>query len=157
MARRRRAERRSLEPDRKYNNELVAHFISKMMERGKKTISERIVYGALDRVKEKMPGENPLEVLIRAIDNVKPKVEVKSRRVGGATYQVPVEVSPARQRALALRWIIQYAQARKGVPMGQALALELMEAHKNQGNAIKKRDDTYKMAQANRAFAHYRW
>lgn len=157
MSRRRRAERRVLAPDRKYNNELVAHLVNMVMECGKKSVAERIVYGAMDRIKEKMAGENPLEVLIRAVDNVKPKVEVKSRRVGGATYQVPVEVGFVRQRAMAIRWIITYSKARKGVPMGEALALELMDAHKNQGNAIKKREDTHKMAQANRAFAHYRW
>jgi len=157
MSRRRRAERRELAPDRKYNNELVAHLINKVMECGKKSVAEGIVYGALETVKEKMAGEDPLEVLIKAVDNVKPRVEVKSRRVGGATYQVPVEVSPARQRALALRWIILYAQTRKGVPMHQGLAFELMDALKNQGNAMKKKDDMHKMAQANRAFAHYRW
>lgn len=157
MSRRRRAEKRVLAPDRKFNNELVAHLVNMVMECGKKSTAEGIVYGALDSIKEKMPGENPLEVLIRAVDNAKPKVEVKSRRVGGATYQVPVEVGATRQRAMALRWIISYSQARKGVPMGQALAMELMDAYKNQGNAIKKREDTHKMAQANRAFAHYRW
>jgi len=144
-------------PDSKYNSELVAHIISKVMWRGKRSVASMIVYGALDQIKVKMPDAAPLEVLVRAVDNVKPKVEVKSRRVGGATYQVPVEVSSGRQIALALRWIIQYAQARKGVPMGQGLALEIMEAFQNQGNAVKKREDTHKMAQANRAFAHYRW
>ena len=157
MARRRRAERREKAPDRKYNSELVAHFISKVMERGKRSVAEMIIYGALDTIKSKMPEQDPLEVLVRAVDNVKPRVEVKSRRVGGATYQVPVEVGAVRARALALRWLIQYAQARKGVPMQQGLALEFMDAYKTQGNAIKKRDDTHKMAQANRAFAHYRW
>ncbi|MEI6807114.1 MAG: 30S ribosomal protein S7 [bacterium] len=157
MSRRRRAEKRVLAPDRKFNNELVAHLVNMVMECGKKSTAEGIVYGALDSIKEKMAGENPLEVLIRAVDNVKPKVEVKSRRVGGATYQVPIEVGAIRQRAMALRWIISYSQARKGVPMGQALSLELMDAYKNQGNAIKKREETHKMAQANRAFAHYRW
>jgi small subunit ribosomal protein S7 len=127
------------------------------MVAGKKSVAEKIVYGALDRLKEKMDGEDPLEVLIRAVNNVKPRVEVKSRRVGGATYQVPIEVSSVRQRALALRWIIQFAQGRKGTPMGKALATELMDAFNNQGNAIKKKDDTHKMAQANKAFAHYRW
>lgn len=157
MSRRRRAEKRVLAPDRKFNNELVAHLVNMVMECGKKSTAEGIVYGALDSIKEKMAGENPLEVLIRAVDNVKPKVEVKSRRVGGATYQVPIEVGAIRQRAMALRWIIAYSQARKGIPMGQALSLELMDAYKNQGNAIKKREETHKMAQANRAFAHYRW
>ncbi|MDI6774684.1 MAG: 30S ribosomal protein S7 [Verrucomicrobiota bacterium] len=156
MGRRRRAEKRSLAPDPKFSSELVARFISCIMKRGKKSVAERIVYGALDEVKEKMK-QDPLEVLIRAIDNVKPRVEVKSRRVGGATYQVPVEVNRDRQLALALRWLVSFSAARKGAPMGKALAQELMDAFNNQGNAIKRRDDTHKMAQANKAFAHYAW
>jgi small subunit ribosomal protein S7 len=156
MARRRRAEKRDIIPDPKYNNELVARVINCIMRRGKKSVAEGIVYGALDEIKQKMT-EDPLEVLVKAVDNVKPKVEVKSRRVGGSTYQVPTEVNRFRQQALALRWVIQFSQARKGVPMEKALALELMEAYKNQGNAIRKRDDTHKMAQANKAFAHYAW
>jgi small subunit ribosomal protein S7 len=143
-------------PDLRYNNDLVARLISKVMERGKKSVAESIVYGALDTVKEQT-SQDPIEVFKTAMDNIKPKLEVKSRRVGGATYQVPVEVSPDRQAALAMRWIISYAQGRKGVSMGRALAQELLDAYKNQGNAIKKRDDTHKMAQANKAFAHYRW
>lgn len=154
--RRRKAEERTLVPDPRYNSELVAHLINHVMEQGKKSVAGGIVYGALDAIKQKMSAD-PLEVLIRAIDNVKPRVEVKSRRVGGATYQVPVEVHPSRQMAVAMRWIILYAQGRKGVPMQRALALELMDAYNEQGNAIKKRDDTHKMAQANKAFAHYRW
>jgi small subunit ribosomal protein S7 len=130
--------------------------MSYLMERGKKTVAERIVYGALDEIKEKM-GEDPLEVLVRAVDNIKPRVEVRSRRVGGATYQVPVEVNRDRQMALALRWIMQICRSRKGVPMKTALAQEIMDAFKNQGNAVKKREDTHKMAQANKAFAHYAW
>ncbi len=156
MARRRAAERRAVIPDPKYNSELVARVITCVMRKGKKSIAERIVYGALDEIKEKL-NEDPLGVAIRAIDNVKPRVEVKSRRVGGATYQVPVEVSRDRQMALALRWLVTFASTRKGVPLRKSLALELMDAFKNQGNAIKKRDDTHKMAQANRAFAHYAW
>jgi len=156
MARRRRADKRDIIPDPKYNNELVARVINSIMRRGKKSVAEGIVYGALDEIKQKMT-EDPLEVLVKAIDNVKPKVEVKSRRVGGSTYQVPTEVNRFRQAALALRWLIQFSQARKGVPMGKALALELMEAYKNQGNAVRKRDDVHKMAQANKAFAHYAW
>jgi small subunit ribosomal protein S7 len=143
-------------PDPRYTSELVAHLINHVMGGGKKSVALGIVYGALAHVKEKM-GQEPLEVLIRAIDNVKPKVEVKSRRVGGVTYQVPIEVDSSRQLGLALRWIIQFAQARKGVPMRRALALEIMDAHNEQGNAIKKRDEVLKMAQANKAFAHYRW
>ena len=157
MARRHKAERRVLTPDTKYNSELVTRVINHVMYAGKKTTAERIVYGALAEIASKMENEDPLEVLVRAIDNVKPRVEVKSRRVGGATYQVPVEVSRHRQMALALRWITGYCKARKGMPMGRAMALELMDAFNNQGNAIKKRDDTHKMAQANKAFAHYAW
>jgi small subunit ribosomal protein S7 len=156
MARRRAAERRAVIPDPKYNSELVARIITCVMRRGKKSVAERIVYGALDEIREKM-NEDPLGVAIRAIDNVKPRVEVKSRRVGGATYQVPIEVSRDRQLALALRWMVSFASTRKGVPLKRSMAMELMDAFKNQGNAIKKRDDTHKMAQANRAFAHYAW
>ena len=154
--RRRRAEQRTLVPDPKFNSGLVAHLINHVMDAGKKSVAVGIVYGALEQIRQKTEGD-PLEVLIRAIDNVKPRVEVKSRRVGGATYQVPVEVASGRQMAVALRWIIQYAKARRGVPMQRALALELLDAYNEQGIAIKKRDDTHKMAQANKAFAHYRW
>jgi small subunit ribosomal protein S7 len=155
--RRRKAERRALTPDPKYNNNLVAHLVNQVMRDGKKSIAEAIVYGALETIKTKAEGSDPLEVLIRAVDNVKPRVEVKSRRVGGATYQVPIEVSSVRQRALALRWIIAFAKGRKGTSMGDALAYELLDAFENKGNAIKKKTDTHKMAQANKAFAHYRW
>ena len=156
MARRRRAEKRELTPDARFESELVARMISALMQRGKKSVAQRIVYGAMDLIGEKIEGDR-LEVLARAIDNVKPRLEVKSRRVGGATYQVPVEVGEERQMALAFRWLKQYARGRKGVPMKAALAYELMDAFNNQGAAVKKRDDTHKMAQANRAFAHYRW
>ena len=156
MARRRRAEKRRVTPDPKYNSELVAKIINYVMERGKKTTAERIVYGALDTITEKMK-EDPLEVLIRAVDNMKPRVEVKSRRVGGATYQVPVEVNKDRQLALAIRWMIASSKGRRGMPMEKAVAMELMDAYNNQGNVIKKRDDTHRMAQANKAFAHYAW
>jgi small subunit ribosomal protein S7 len=156
MSRRRRAEKREVSPDPRYNSEAVAHFVNAVMERGKKSTAERIVYGALDHIKE-MTQADPIEVFQQALENVKPRLEVKSRRVGGATYQVPVEVSSGRQISLALRWIIDYSKGRKGVPMQRALAMEIADAYKNQGNAIKKRDDTHKMAQANKAFAHYRW
>jgi small subunit ribosomal protein S7 len=126
------------------------------MTRGKKSVAEQIVYGALADIHAKM-NEDPLEVLVRAVDNMKPRVEVKSRRVGGATYQVPVEINRDRQLALALRWLVQASSSRRGVPMGRALAAEVMDAYKNQGNVVKKRDDTHKMAQANKAFAHYAW
>lgn len=157
MARRHRADKREMVADPKYNDKVVSHLINQVMRNGKKSTAVDIVYNTLAILKEKAKNDNPLEVLYKAIDNAKPRVEVKSRRVGGATYQVPVEVSPNRQMALALRWIIGYALARKGVPMKRALALELLDAFQEQGNAIKKRDDTHKMAQANKAFAHYRW
>ncbi len=156
MARRHRAIKSNAATDPKFNSELVARIINCIMRRGKKTVAEGIVYGALDEIKAKM-GEDPLEVLIKAVDNVKPKVEVKSRRVGGATYQVPVEVNRLRGMALAIRWMVEHSGGRKGVPMKKALSNEIMEAYKGQGEAIKKRDDTHKMAQANRAFAHYAW
>lgn len=156
MARRRRAEQRDVAPDLRYNNPLVAHLINSVMRMGKKTIAEHIIYSTLDFLKQET-GQEPLEVLLQAMENVKPRVEVRSRRVGGATYQVPVEVASGRQQALATRWLIQFAQSRKGVPMEKALGLEVLDAFKNQGNAIKKRDDTHKMAQANKAFAHYKW
>lgn len=155
--RRRRAEKRPVTPDVRYNNDLVARMISALMERGKKSVAKGILYGAFDIIREKKKDADPLEVFIQAVENVKPRVEVKSRRVGGATYQVPVEVAPDRQVAVALRWLRDYAKGHKGQPMGQALASELLEAFENTGNAVKKRDDTHKMAAANRAFAHYRW
>jgi small subunit ribosomal protein S7 len=135
---------------------LVAKVVRALMRSGKKTTAERIVYGALEVLAEKT-GKDPLEVLDASIGNMKPKVEVKSRRVGGTTYQVPVEIRPSRQLALALRWMVQYASARRGTPMPKAVALEMLEAYENQGNIVKKRDDTHRMAQANKAFAHYAW
>ncbi len=156
MARRHRAEIRAIEPDLNFNNKLIGRLINSVMSRGKKSVAEGIVYRMLALVKEQSQ-EDPLEVLMRAIDNIKPKVEVKSRRVGGATYQVPVEVTSERQLALAMRWLISYSRGRKGVPMERALGQEILDAFKNQGNAIKKRDDVHKMAQANKAFAHYKW
>lgn len=155
MARRHKAEKRGLRPDPKFNSELVARVINYMMRNGKKSTAEKIVYGALEEIRKKS-GEDPLEVMVKAINNMKPKVEVKSRRVGGATYQVPTEISQSRQMALALRWLVQYAKGRSG-PMGKGVASELIDAYHNQGNVIKKRDDTHKMAQANKAFAHYAW
>ncbi len=154
--RRRRAEKRELIPDVKYNSELVARMINFLMERGKKSVARKIVYQALETLGEKKPETDPLEIFLQAIENVKPQLEVKSRRVGGATYQVPVEVNPERQVSLAMRWILGFARARKGA-MQDTLASELMDAYENTGNAVKKRDDTHKMAAANRAFAHYRW
>ncbi|MBU1692545.1 MAG: 30S ribosomal protein S7 [Verrucomicrobia bacterium] len=156
MARRHRAQKRKIIPDPRYRSLLVATVINSLMERGKRSVAERIVYDALEQIRA-AGNEDPLQVFTQAIDNVKPRLEVKSRRVGGATYQVPVEVAPERQISLALRWIIDFSKGRKGVPMNRALAMEVLEAFKNQGNAVKKREDTHKMAQANKAFAHYRW
>ncbi|NCC49709.1 MAG: 30S ribosomal protein S7 [Spartobacteria bacterium] len=156
MARRRRAEKREIMPDPKYNSVLLGRMITSIMERGKKSVAQGIVYGALDRIEQTL-NENPLRVFEIALDNVKPRLEVKSRRVGGATYQVPMEVSGNRQLSLAMRWIVNYSRAKKGQAMSRALANELMDAYKGQGSSIKKRDDTHKMAQANKAFAHYRW
>ena len=155
--RRRRAETHEFAPDARYGSALVTHLVNIIMNRGKKSTAQRTVYGALDQIKEQTEGQNPIEVFQQALENIKPKVEVKSRRVGGATYQVPVEVVPARQTSLALRWIVEYSRGRKGASMQRALALEILDAYKNQGNAVKKRDDTHKMAAANKAFAHYRW
>jgi small subunit ribosomal protein S7 len=131
--------------------------INTVMRSGKKSVAERVVYGAINRIAEKAKDKNPIEVLQAAMDNVKPKLEVKSRRVGGANYQVPVEVSSDRQEALALRWMIDYAKGRKSTGMTEALAAEILDASNNTGSAVKKREDMHKMAQANRAFAHYRW
>ena len=156
MARRHRAEKRELIPDPKFNSELVARVINAVMRQGKKSTAERVVYGALAEITSKMT-DDPIEVLVKAIDNIKPRVEVRSRRVGGATYQVPVEISRTRQLALALRWLVNFSTGRKGIPLQRALAIELMEAFNQQGNAVKKRDDVHKMAQANKAFAHYAW
>ena len=155
--RRRRAETHEFAPDARYGSALVTQVVNIIMNRGKKSTAQRTVYGALDQIKEQTEGKNPIEVFQQALENIKPKVEVKSRRVGGATYQVPVEVPPARQTSLALRWIVEYSRGRKGASMQRALALEILDAFKNQGNAVKKRDDTHKMAAANKAFAHYRW
>ena len=157
MARRRRAVRRELVTDARYGNDLVARLINNMMRCGKRSTAERIVYEALDTVQERSKGESPVDVFGKALANIRPQLEVRSRRVGGATYQVPVEVRHDRQVALGLRWIIGFAHGRRGVPMSKALASEIMDAYAGQGSAVKKRDDTHKMAQANKAFAHYRW
>jgi small subunit ribosomal protein S7 len=143
--------------DPKYHSPLVTRLVNTVMQRGKKSTAQRIVYGAFDRITEKNPTTSPLEVLQRAVDNAKPRLEVKARRVGGATYQVPLEVPVDRQLALAMRWLVDLADARKGTPMRDALASEILDAFQGQGNAIRKRDDVHKMAQANKAFAHFRW
>ncbi len=155
--RRRSAEKRQLIPDVRYNSELVARLINTVMERGKKSVAQGIVYGAFDQLKAKAQDVEPLELFEQALENVKPRLEVKSRRVGGATYQVPLEVPESRQVAVAMRWITSYARNRKGTSMSVALANELFDAYNNTGNAVKKKDDTHKMANANKAFAHYRW
>lgn len=157
MSRRKRVFEKPLVKDSRYDSELVGHLINRIMVGGKKSLAERIVYAAIDTLNEKSDAVDPLELLNRAIENAKPRVEVKSRRVGGATYQVPLEVAPERSESLAMRWLVGFARKRKGTPMHRALANELRDAAGNQGNAIRKRDDVHKMAQANRAFAHFRW
>ncbi|MCB2156688.1 30S ribosomal protein S7 [bacterium] len=148
---------RGLFPDVRYNSLLVAKFINCLMWDGKKLTSEHIFYGAMDKIAEKMEGQEPLEVFNQAMENVKPVLEVKSRRVGGANYQVPVEVKPNRRQALAIRWIITNARGRNEKTMAQRLANELMDAFNNTGGAVKKKEDVLRMAEANKAFAHYRW
>ena len=157
MSRRRQASKRPLSLDGKYKSALVSRLVNTVMISGKKSTAQRIVYGAFDQLAEKNPTSTPVEILQRAVDNAKPRIETKPRRVGGATYQVPLEVPSDRQAALALRWIVDFADARKGTPMSKALAAEIMEAFQGQGGAIRKRDDVHKMAQANKAFAHFRW
>src|SRR5574343_402264 len=154
--RRRRAAKRMIDPDPRYGDYLVAKFINVVMESGKKSIAERIVYDALDIVKEKTSKE-PLKVFRAALDNVRPLLETKSRRVGGATYQVPVSVPEDRGYSLALRWIRSYSRERKGKPMHEKLAQEIIDGYNKTGASIKKREDMHKMAESNRAFAHYRW
>lgn len=156
MPRRRIVARRQVLPDPKFGSELLAKFINMLMEDGKKSVAEHIIYGALDQVSEKK-GEEPLELLDQAMENVRPVVEVKSRRVGGATYQVPVEVRPTRRNSLAMRWIIDAARKRSEKSMALRLAGELMDAADSRGTAFKKKEDTHRMAEANKAFSHYRW
>lgn len=156
MPRKRIVERREVPPDPVYNSPLVTKFINCMMWDGKKSVAEKIFYRAMERIKQRTK-EDPLKVFKQAIENAKPKVEVRSRRVGGATYQVPVEVNPYRQTSLAIRWLVTYARERGEKHMVERLAHELIEASQNKGGAIKKREDTHRMAEANRAFAHYKW
>jgi small subunit ribosomal protein S7 len=148
--------RREVQPDVRYGEEKVTRFINYLMRDGKKSVAEEIFYDSMDII-EQRSGQPGIEVFREAMDNVSPQLEVRSRRVGGVTYQVPVEVRPERMTALAIRWMIRYSRSRKGTSMARKLADELMDAQKNQGGAIKKRDDTRKMAEANRAFSHYRW
>jgi small subunit ribosomal protein S7 len=156
MPRRREVPKRKILPDPKYHDRTVAKFVNVIMKRGKKSTAEQILYGALDVI-EKRYKEDPLDVFRKAIDSVKPRVEVKSRRVGGATYQVPVEVRPERRVALAMRWLTEYSRDRGEKTMTERLAAEFVEAAQNRGNAVKKREDVHRMADANKAFAHYRW
>ena len=156
MPRRRVVEKRKILPDPVFQDRLVTKFVNDLMRKGKKSIAEQICYGAFDLVAERTKDE-PLKIFKKALDNVKPMLEVKSRRVGGATYQVPVEVRQDRRLALGMRWLISYAQERGEKTMAEKLAAEIMDASNNRGNAVKKREDTHKMAEANKAFAHYRW
>ncbi len=157
MSRRRKAAKRAHLPDARYGSALVSQLINIVMKSGKKSVAQSIVYGAIEKVSEKLMKGNPVELLLGALENCRPKLEVKSRRVGGATYQVPVEVSHERQNSIALRWVVAAAAGRKGSPMSEALAAEVVDAYNNTGNVVKKREETHKMAQANRAFAHLRW
>ena len=157
MSRRRRATHRAATPDARYNSALVTHLINVIMKSGKRTLAERIVYGAFEKVSEKLQKGDPVDLLMGAMENARPKLEVKSRRVGGATYQVPVEISFERQESLALRWIVDAATGRKGIPMREAIASEIIDAYNNTGSVVKKKEEMHKMAQANRAFAHLRW
>jgi small subunit ribosomal protein S7 len=156
MSRRHRAERRELVPDPKFGNLKVSRFMNSVMRQGKKSVAEGIVYGALQQIEGKVK-QNPIAVFEQALDNVMPSIEVRSRRVGGATYQVPVEVRPDRRHTLAIRWIIEAARERNEKTMVDKLSGELLDASNNKGNAVKKREDTHRMAEANRAFSHYRW
>ncbi len=156
MPRRGAAPRRELTPDPIYDSVLVTQVINKVLQRGKRTLAERVVYDALDIIEEKT-GSEPLSTLKRAVDNVRPQLEVKSRRVGGATYQVPIEVRPRRATTLSIRWIVAFARDRRERTMAERLANELLDASNGIGSSVKKKDDTHRMAEANKAFAHYRW
>jgi len=156
MPRRKRAEKRIIEPDPRYNDYEVAKFVNKLMWDGKKTLAYKIFYTAMDIIKEKT-NQDPLTVFKKALNNVKPRLEVRPRRIGGATYQIPMEVPPHRSLSLAIRWIVESARNRKGKPMALRLVDEILEAAKGEGPSVKKKEDTHKMAESNRAFAHYRW
>ncbi len=157
MSRRKRIHVKPDHKDSRYESGLVARLVARIMVDGKKSLAERIVYASIDRANQGSDNVDPLEILTRAVENAKPRVEVKSRRVGGATYQVPLEVTTERQESLAMRWLVNFARNRRGTPMHVALANEIRDAAGNTGSAIRKRDDVHKMAQANRAFAHFRW
>ena len=157
MPRKKILDKRPVAPDPRYNSVLVSKFTNGLMLDGKKSLARRLFYDAMDVIQEKISEEEPLAVFETAMEKVRPRVEVKSRRVGGATYQVPVEVRPERRNALAIRWIIAFAKSRSGQSMSDKLAAEILDAYNNRGASVKKRDDTHKMAEANKAFAHYRW
>jgi small subunit ribosomal protein S7 len=157
MPRRKITEKHTINPDPRYNSILVTKFTNGIMETGKKSLAQRIFYGAMDIIEQQVSDQEPIAVFDKAMEKVRPKVEVKSRRVGGATYQVPVEVRPERRNALAIRWIISFAKSRSGKTMSEKLAAELLDAYNERGASVKKRDDTHRMAEANKAFAHYRW
>ncbi len=157
MSRRRRAEKRQIDPDPIYNSYILAKFINKIMYSGKKSTARTIVYNALDKFAKKVKIANPLEAFEQALENAKPALEVKSRRIGGATYQVPIEIPTERRISMAMQWIITYSRAKAGRSMEEGLASELSDCFMNQGSTIKKKDDTHRMAEANRAFAHYKW
>ena len=157
MSRRRKATKRAIMPDPLHGSPLIGSLVNAVMISGKKSLAQRIVYKAIEKMAEKVRKGNPIELVLGALENVRPKIEVKSRRVGGATYQVPIEVPFERQQSLAFRWVVNAASARKGTPIADALASELIDAYNNTGGVVKKREETHKMAQANRAFAHLRW
>ncbi len=157
MARRRKIVKREIFPDPKYNSVILSKFINTVMHRGKKSLAEKIVYGALDIVEEKTKEENPLDIFLQALDNVRPLIKVVSRRIGGSTYQIPTEVTPKNAQAMAFRWLISFSRKRSEKTMTERLAAELLAAYKKEGASIKKREDTHKMAEANKAFAHFRF
>ncbi len=157
MSRRKRVFKREVIPDPVFKDLVVAKFINKMMEKGKKSTAQKLFYGALDELKDKVQGEEPIGVLKKAIENVKPSIEVRSRRVGGATYQVPVDVRPSRRLSSAMRWLVEYSRARGEKDFAKRLAGEILDAFNNRGNSIKKKEDVHKMAESNKAFSHYNW
>lgn len=157
MSRRRRAVKREIEPDPKYGSELLTKFVNKIMIGGKKSVARTIVYGALEQLASKVKSDSVIMAFEQAIENAKPSLEVKSRRIGGATYQVPIEIPPGRRISMAMRWIIAHSRAKPGRSMQDALTGELVDCYNNQGSTIKKKDDTHRMAEANKAFAHYKW
>ena len=157
MSRRNRTFKREIIPDPVYKDIVIAKFINKIMERGQKSTAQKLFYGALEELNGKVQGEDSVNVMKKALENVKPSIEVRSRRVGGATYQVPVDVRPTRRLALAMRWLVEYSRARGEKDFSKRLAGELLDAYNNRGNAIKKKEDVHKMAESNKAFAHYNW